>query len=199
MLVGAAVGVAIALGHVPYFAGAARTLADTALNLVSSGGTRLVRGVASSGASERVVWGVEAAVAVLAPGVTALLLILGARGTLRLRAVAALLIAILGVASFFYHPAGIAAGTVVLALAVAAIAVLASGPLVAAPLAALAGLIGTAFVERLIRNRGVAREAVETMHRAINGHPGDPVALRIGMILLALVPLAFALRYLVKK
>lgn len=199
MLIGAGVGVAVALADVPFLAGAGHTLADTALSLVRGGGHRVVQGLSATGAGASIVLGVEAALAVLAPGITALLLVLAARGTLRLRAVAAVVVAVLGVASFFYHPAGVAAGTVTLALVIAAICVLATGPLVAGPLAGLAGLIGGTYLPRLWHRNGVGHSAIDAMHRAITGAPGAPVALRIGMLLLAMVPFAFALRYLFRR
>jgi hypothetical protein len=199
LLIGAVLGVAIGLGHVPYLAGAARSLAETALSLVASGGRHLSNAVAKTGAPRRVVLGFAGLIAVIAPGVTAFLLVAGARGTLRIRAIAALLLAVLGVCSFFYHPAGVASGDVTLALIVAAIAVAASGPLVAAPLAALAALIGTAFLPRLVTHTGVERNAVEAMHRALFDSAGDPLALRWAMVVVALVPFAFALRLIIRR
>jgi hypothetical protein len=199
LLIGVVLGVAIALGHVPFLAGAARGLAETALSLVASGGTHLTHAVAKTGAPKRVVLGFASIIAVLAPGVTALLLVLGARGTLRVRAVVGVLLAVLGVASFFYHPAGVASGVVALALIVAAIAVVATGPLVAAPLAALAGLIGAAYLPRLIAHARIERGAIEAMHQAIYGRPGDPLVLRVILVVVAVVPFALALRYVVRK
>ena len=148
LLVGIAVGVAVGVGKLAYFAGAARSLSDTAQRIVGSGGHTLVRSAASHGASLRLIDGVTALLAVLVPGVTALLLIFAARTTLHLRALVALVMAALGVAAFFYLPHGVAAGVAVLAFAAAGIAVVATGPLVAAPLAALAALIATGFLPR---------------------------------------------------
>jgi hypothetical protein len=199
LLIGAVLGVAIAFGHVPFLAGAARAMAETALSLVASGGTHLIHAVAKTGAPRRVVLGFAAVVAVLFPGVTALLLVIGARGTLRVRAVAGVLLAVLGVASYFYHPAGVATGVITLALVVAAIAIVASGPLVAAPLAALAGLIGAAYLPRLIAHARVERGAIEAMHQAIYGRAGDPLVLRVVLVVVAVVPFALALRYVVKR
>jgi hypothetical protein len=199
LLIGVVLGVAVALGHVPFLAGAGRVLAETALSLVASGGTHLIRAAARTGAPERVVLGFESLVAVLAPGVTALLLVVGARGTLRVRAVAGVLLAVLGVASFFYHPAGVASGVVTLALIGAAIAVAASGPLVAAPLAALAGLIGAAYLPRLVTHARVERAAIEAMHQAVFGHGGDPLLLRLVLVVVAIVPFALALRYVLRR
>ena len=71
---------------------------------------------------------VTAVVAVLVPGVTALLLMYAARATLHLRAVVALVMAGLGVAAFFYLPHGVAAGAAVLAFVAAGMAVAATGP-----------------------------------------------------------------------
>ncbi len=42
LIVGVVAGVAIAVGHLDYLAGAARTLADTAERLVGSGAARLI-------------------------------------------------------------------------------------------------------------------------------------------------------------
>ncbi len=200
LLIGAVLGVAIALGHVPFLAGAARALADTALGIVGSAGTHLTDAVAKTGAPLRIILGFTSLIAVIAPGVTTLLLVVAARGTLRLRAVAGLLLAVLGVASFFYHPAGVATGVVALALVVAGIAVVATGPLVAAPLAGLAGLIGGAYLPQLVLHPGhIERGAVEMMHRAIYGHAGDPLALRVAITVVACVPFVVAIRYLVRK
>jgi hypothetical protein len=199
LLIGAVLGVAVGLGHVPYLAGAARSLADTALSLVASGGQHVINAIATTGAPRRVVLGIAAFVAVVAPGFTAFLLVAGARGTLRVRAIVALLLAILGVCSFFYHPAGVASGVVTLALVVAAIAVAASGPLVAAPLAGVAALIGTVFVPRLVTHASVERRAVEDMHRALFGSAGDPLALRWALVVVAVIPFALALRLVLRR
>ncbi len=200
LLIGVVLGVVIALGHVPYLAGAARALAETALRLVGSGGTHLINAVAHTGAPRRVVLGFTSLVEVLAPGVTGLLLILGARGTLRLRAVVGLLLAVLGVASFFYHPHGVAAGVVVLALVAAGIAVAATGPLVAGPLAALAGLIGGTYLPRLFFHQTtVERSAVRAMHTALFSNPGDPTVLQVALVVVAAVPFAVALRSIVRR
>jgi hypothetical protein len=200
LLIGVILGVVVAVGHVPYLAGAARALAETALRLVGSGGNRLIHAVAHTGAPRRVVLGSTALVAVLAPGVTALLLVLAARGTLRLRAIVGVLLAVLGVASFFYHPRGTAIGVVVLALAVSAIAVAATGPFVAAPLAALAGLIGGTYLPHLVLHQsGADRRAVRAMHTALFAHPGDPTALQAVLVVVAAVPFALAVRRVVRR
>jgi hypothetical protein len=196
MLIGLVIGIILAVGHVPYLAGASRALAETALRIVGSGGQHLISAVAHRGAPRRVVLGLTSLVAVLAPGATALLLVLAARGTLRLRAIVGLLLAVLAVASFFYHPHGVAAGVAVLALAAAGIAVTASGPLVAAPLALLAGLIGGTYLPRLVRHQStVERGAVRAMHTALFAHPGDPTGLQVALVVVAAVPFAFALRW----
>ena len=143
LLLGIAVGIAVGVGKLAYFAGAATSLSDTAERIVGTGGRTLVHAAASHGASLRVVDGITAVLTVLVPGVTALLLMYAARGTLRLRALTGVLVAALGVAAFFYLPHGVAAGVAVLAFAAAGIALAATGPLVAAPLAALAALIAT--------------------------------------------------------
>jgi hypothetical protein len=199
LLIGVVLGVAVGLGHVPYLAGAARALADTALSLVASGGRHVINAIATTGAPRRVVLGFASLIAVIAPGITAFLLVAGARGTLRIRAIAALLLAVLGVCAFFYHPAGVATGVVTLALVVAAIAVAASGPLVAAPLAGVAALIGTVYVPRLFTHAGIERGAVEDMHRALFSSAGDPLALRWILVVVALIPFALALRLVIRR
>jgi hypothetical protein len=199
IVIGAVVGVAMALGGVPFLAGAARSLAATSLRLVEAGGRGLVRDAASAGAPRRVVLGITAVVAVVAPGVTAWLLVLAARGTLRLRAVVAVLIAALGAVSFAYHPGGVATGDLLLALAAAAIAVVATGPLVAGPLALLAGLIGGTVVPALVLHGAIKRVAVQDLHVAIYDRPGTPLGLAIALVVVALVPFALALRGVLRR
>ena len=200
MLIGAVVGVAVGLGHVPVLAGAGRVLAETAVRVITSIGNRLISAIASSGAPRRSVLGLTSLLAVLAPGGTALLLIVAARGTLRIRAIAGLALAVLGVASFLYHPAGVATGVVALALAVAALAVASSGPFVAAPLAALAGLIGAAYLPRLVTGRtGVERAAVGDMHRALFASRGHPAWLEVVLVVVAAVPFALAVRDVLRR
>jgi hypothetical protein len=195
LVVGAVVGVAIAAGHLPYLAGAGRSLADTAERLVGSGANRLIRDAASTGAPKRLVLGLAGLVAALLPGVTALLLVVAARSTLRLRAVIGLLIVAVGAASYVYQPNGKATGVLVLALAVAAAAVILTGPLVAAPLCALAGLIGGTFLPALVRKGSTATSvSVQDLHQAIYAHPGTPLALRIAVLVVAAVPFAWAAR-----
>ena len=200
LIIGAVLGVAVAAGHVPILAGGARALADTALRLVNSGGQRLIRATAKSGAPQRVVLGLSSLVAVLAPGVTALLLVLAARGTLRLRAVIGLLVAVLGATSFVYQPHGAAVGAVILGLVVGGLAVALAGPLVAAPLAALAGLIGGSYLPHLVaHDNAVDGAAVRAMHTALFARPGDPAALRVVLLVLAVVPFALALRWVLHR
>ncbi len=195
LIAGAVLGIAVAAGHVAYLAGAGRSLADTAERLVGSGADRLVRAAAATGAPRRVVLGLGAVVAAVLPGLTALLLIVAARGTLRLRAVVALLVVALGAAAYVYQPHGQATGVLLLVLGMAAIAVALSGPLVVAPLAAMAGLIGGEFLPALWRsNQTVTQRSVNDLHQAIYDHPGTPSALRVGVLVIAVVPFAAAAR-----
>jgi hypothetical protein len=189
LIVGVVAGVAIAVGHLDYLAGAARTLADTAERLVGSGATRLIHRVAATGAPRRLVLGLSGLTAVVIPGVTALLLILAARGSLRLRAVIGFLVLALGAASYLYHPGGQATGVLFLALVIAAVAVAFTGPLVAAPLAALAGLIAGEFLPGLVQSsRVVTQGSVSDLHQAIFGRPGTPAFLQLAVLLIALIP-----------
>lgn len=200
LIIGAIVGVAMALGHVPYFAGAARAMADTALRLVGGGGNDVIRWASATGAPQRVVLGLGALIAVLAPGLTAWLLVGAARGTLRLRAVAAVVLAVLGVTAYFYHPKGVATGSLVLAFALAGLAIVATGPLVAAPLTALAGLIGGTYLPALWHHRATAeRSATEAMHQAIFARPGDPLLLRVVLLVVAAVPFLLGLRAVFRR
>lgn len=195
LIAGAIVGVAVAAGHLPYLAGAGRSFASSAERLVGSGADRLTRAVASTGAPKRAVLGLSGLVAAILPGVTALLLIVAARGTLRIRALVGLLVVAIGAASFVYQGHGKATGALVLALAVAAIAVALTGPLVAAPLAALAGLIGGEFLPALARSgQTLTQRSVNDLHQAFYGHPGTPTALRLAILVIAAVPFVFAAR-----
>ncbi len=200
LVLGAALGVALAAGRVPYLAGSARSLADTAERLVASGADRLVRDAASVGAPRRVVLGLAGVVAAVLPGLTALLLVLAARGTLRLRAVIGVLIVALGAAAYLYQPHGPATGVLFLALAVAGLAVTLSGPLVAAPLAALAGLIGGEFLPALLSTgRTVTQRSVTDLHQAIFDHAGTPLALQVAVLVIAAIPFALALRLVIYR
>jgi hypothetical protein len=199
LVVGVAAGAAIGIGKLPYFAGAATSMSDTALRIVGSGGDSLTRSIAKHGASRRVVDAITAIVSVLVPGVTALLLIYAARATLHLRAVIALLVAGLGVAAFFYLPHGTAIGVAVLALTGAAIAVAATGPLVAAPLAGLAGLIGASFLPRILAsNSKLPNLPVAALNAAFFAGAGSPYWLRIVVLAMAAVPFAIAARLIIR-
>ena len=199
LLVGIAVGVAVGIGKLPYFSGAATSLCDTAERIVGSGGRTLVHAAASHGASLRAINGITQVVAVLVPGVTALLLIFAARTTLRLRALVGVLVAGLGVGAFFYLPHGVAAGAAVLAFAAAGIALVATGPLVAAPLAALAALIATSFLPRLLATHStVPNLPVNALHEVLFATPGSPMWLRVVVLVLAALPFAFAARLVVR-
>jgi hypothetical protein len=195
VVVGLAVGVAVGVGRLPYFAGAAVSLADTALRVVGTGALTLVHGAAARGAPRRIVEGIAAVVAVLVPGVTALLLVLTARAVLLVRTIVALLVGALGAAAFAYLPHGDAFGALVLALAVAAIALLLTGPLVVAPLSALAALIGTVYLPRLVSSRSAEPTApVAELHRALFASGGSPLWLALVLLLVAVLPFAWAAR-----
>lgn len=199
LIVGVAAGIAIGVGKLAYFAGAATSLSDTALRVVGTGGLTLIHSAARHGASKRVVEGTAAVVAVLVPGVTAVLLIFAARCTLRIRAVIGLLLAALGIASFFYLPHGEAAGVAVLALLAAGLAVTATGPLVAAPLAGIAALIATAYLPRLFAaNSTLPNLPVNALHQALFANPGSPVWLRVVVLVLGAVPFGFAARLVLR-
>lgn len=199
LIVGVLVGIGIAAGAVPYLAGAARSLSDDAQRVVGTAGAHLVRALGGAGAPSRVVLGLTAVVAVVVPGVTAWLLVLAARGVRRLRAVVAGVLALIGIAAFFYQPAGNALGALVLALAVAGAAVALSGPLVVAPLAALAGLIGAEFLPRLLVGPdGVPNAPVSQLHQALFTTAGSPWWLRVVLLVVAAVPFAFGARAVVR-
>lgn len=195
LIIGTVAGIAIAAGKVPYLAGAARSLADDAQRLVGSGGDALINGAASSGAPRRVVLGATAVVAVLMPGVTSLLLVLAARGALRLRAIVAVLLAVFGAASFAYQAHGNALGVITLALVVGAGALALTGPLVTAPLCALAALVGAEFLPRLLQSAPHLPNApVSELHQALLSTSGTPLWLQLVMLVIAVVPFAFAAR-----
>jgi heme/copper-type cytochrome/quinol oxidase subunit 4 len=194
-----ALGVALGLGHLAYFHGAAQSLSDTALRLVNTAGLTLAHDAATHGAPRRVVEGFTAVLAVLLPGVTAFLLVFAGRSTLRLRAIVAVLLAVLGIAAFFYLPGGNATGVAVLALAAAGLAVAATGPLVVAPLVALATLIALAFLPRLLASHStLPNTPVNALHQALFASAGSPLWLRVIVLLLAALPFALAARLIVR-
>jgi hypothetical protein len=195
LVIGVALGIAVGIGKLAYLSGAAESLTDTALRIVGTADHSIVHSAAQHGASRRVVDGIAALLSVLLPGITALLLMIAARGTLRLRSVIAVLILALGIAAFVYLPAGPATGVALLALAVAAIAVVATGPLVAAPLAAVAALIGTDFLPRILSiNSSIPGHPVSTLHYSLFASDGSPLWLRIALIVIAAIPFAVAAR-----
>lgn len=197
LYLGVALGIAVAAGRLPFLAGVGKVLADTAERLVASGANRLIREVASVGASRRVVLGFGGLLAVLVPGVASLALVVAARGSLRLRALVGLLIVALGAASYVYEPSGKATGVLVVALVVGAIAVALTGPLVATPLVAIATLIGAEFLPTLLsshRGSSATQDSVNSLHVALFGHAGTPLALQVLLLVVAAVPLAVAAR-----
>jgi hypothetical protein len=194
VLVGVAAGVAISLGHLPYVAGAASSLAQSAVGIVERGGHRLVAAATLSGASRRTVTGVAAVIGLLAPGVTALLLVGAARGVLVVRRVLAVVLGLLAVASFFALPTGDAVGTTGLALVVAGVALAATGPLLVAPLVAVATVIGAADLPRLLGSPRALARPIGELHQAIYGSAGAPVWLRVLALVVAAVPFAVAAR-----
>lgn len=199
LLLGLVVGVAVSVGQLPYLAGAGHTLTDTAEKLVQSGVNHLVQDAASRGAPRRVVLGLGSVVVLLIPGIAALLLVLAARTTLRLRALIALAVVALGVASYAYHPHGEATGVLVLALVVAGLAVTLTGPLVAAPLTFGAGLIGAEYLPTLVhRHEKVTQASVEAVHQAIFNSAGNPLVLQVLLLVLAALPFAWGLRLLLR-
>ncbi|MGO9582369.1 MAG: hypothetical protein ACLP36_06130 [Acidimicrobiales bacterium] len=199
LVAGVAVGIALGIGKLPYFAGAATSLSETALRVVGTGGLTLVHDAARHGASRRVVDGVTAVLSVLVPGVTALLLVYAARTTLHLRTVIAVLVAALGVAAFIYLPHGTAIGVAALAFAAAGIAVVATGPLVAAPLAALAALIATAFLPKLLASHSTLPNVpVSALHEALFASAGSPAWLQVAVLVIAAAPFALAARLIVR-
>jgi hypothetical protein len=199
LVLGVAAGIAIGIGKLPYFTGAALSFSDTALRVVASAGNRLVGSAAKHGVSRRAVDGATAFISVLVPGVTALLLVYAARTTLRLRALIALLVGALGVASFFYLPHGIAIGVAVMAFAAAGIAIAATGPLVAAPLAAIAALIGTSFLPRILASHSTLPNVpVAILNQALFQNTASPVWLRIAVLAVAALPFAVAARLIVR-
>lgn len=193
LVIGVIAGIAVAAGRLPYLAGAGRSLAATSERLVLSGAHRIITGAAGHGAPQRVVLGIGGVLAVVVPGLTALLLILAAKVSLRLRTLIALLIVAIGAASYAYQPHGQAGGVLLLALAVAGLAVALTGPLVALPLALLAGLIGASYLPTLFAKHFAATQSgVNALHQAIYGRPGQPLALQVVLLIVAVVPFAWA-------
>lgn len=193
LLFGAAVGVAIGVGKLAYFNGAATSLADTALRAVNSAGLTLIHLAARRGAPRRVIEGLTAFLGLLVPGATALLLVSAARATLRLRTWLGVAIVTLSLASFFYLPVGHAAGVAALGLAAAALLVEATGLLVATPLTALAALIATTYLPRLLTpGSTVVAIPVAHLHDALFQSAGSPVWLRLIVLAVAAVPFVFA-------
>lgn len=199
LFLGVAVGIAVAAGHLSYLAGAGRSLAETCERLVRSGADRLVRDAAKDGAPKRVVLGFSGIIAAALPGITALLVVIAAKGSLRVRAIIAVLVAALGAASFAYQPHGKAIGVLLLALLVAGLTVTLTGPIVAAPLVAVATLIGAEFLPGLLSShRHVPQLSVNDLHFAIYGHPGTPAGLQVILLIVAIVPFAYAARLIIR-
>ncbi|MDA8044323.1 MAG: hypothetical protein M0Z30_03655 [Actinomycetota bacterium] len=195
LIAGVIAGIAVAAGHLPYLAGAGRSLAATAERLVLSLADRIIAGAAHHGAPQRVVLGFAGVLAVLVPGVTAFLMILAAKASLRIRTLIAIAIVAVGAASYVYQPHGAASGVLVLALVLAGLAVALTGPLVAFPLALGAGLIGASFLPTLFANHFAAtQKGVSALHQAIYGRPGQPLALQVVLLIVALLPFAWAAR-----
>jgi hypothetical protein len=195
LILGAVLGIAVAIGHLPYLAGAGRSLADTAQRLVGSGGNDLVRWLASRGAPRRVVEGLAGLFTAIVPGVTAWLLVVAARGSLRLRALVALVLVVVGAASYIYQDHGHAAGVLLLTVIVGGLAVALTGPLVAAPLTGLAALIGATFLPDLLRGgHRVTQLSCNDLHLAFYGTAGTPDWLRVVVLVVAAVPFFFAAR-----
>lgn len=196
LIAGVAVGIAVGIGKLPYLTGAATSLSDTSQRLTGSGGLSLVHWIAKHGAPRRVVEGLTAFLSILVPGLTALLLVWAARLSLRLRALIGVIVALIGAAAYHYFGVGVATGTLMFALALAAlVAAAATGPLVALPLAALAALIGTEYLPRLVTGQAsVPRSTVVRLHEALISHPGAPVWMSVLALVLAAVPFAFAAR-----
>lgn len=200
LIIGVALGVAVAVGRLPYLAGAGRSLATTAERLVLSGANRIISAAATAGASKRAVLALGSLVAVVLPGLTALLLVVAARASLRIRAVIAVLVVALGAASYAYQPHGNATGVLILALVVAGLAVTLTGPLVAAPLALGAGLIGGEYLPTLVSGGMAATQSsVNAMHMALFNRPGTPAALQVAMLIIAALPFAWAARLIVSR
>lgn len=198
LVLGVAIGIAIGVDRLAYFAGAAGSLSDTAERLVRSGFLALIAPGDRRHSLGRAVGGFLSFVDLLVPGATALLLVAAARLSLHLRALIGLAVVILGATSFHYLSAGSAAGTLALALGAGLLAVFATGPLLATPLVALAALIGTRFLPRLVSGRrSVPRLAVAGLHRALFGTPGAPLWLVIAVLIVAAVPFAVAARLVV--
>jgi hypothetical protein len=195
LILGVVVGVAIGIGKLPYFEGAATSLCDTALRVVDTGGLTLIHGAANHGVPRRVIEGFVAILAILVPGLTALLLVVAARTTLRLREVIGVLLAALGIASFFYLPGGTAVGVALLALLAAGLVVAVTGPVVVAPLSAIAALIATVFLPKLVRTRSsLPTTPISDLHRALFATSGAPLWLRVIVLVLAALPFALAAR-----
>ena len=70
LFVGVALGIALGLGHLAYFHGAAVSLSDTALRIVNTAGLTVVHDAAKHGAPRRAVEGLTAVLAVLLPALT---------------------------------------------------------------------------------------------------------------------------------
>lgn len=193
LVVGVIAGIAVAAGRLPYLAGAGRSLVATSERLVLSGANRIIAGAADHGAPKRVVLGVGGVLSLLVPGVTALLLIVAARVSLRVRTLIAILIVGVGAASYVYQPHGEASGVLVLALLVAGLAVALTGPLVAFPLALTAGLIGAVYLPTLLaKHFDATQSGVEALHEAIYNRPGQPLALQVILLVVAVLPFAWA-------
>jgi hypothetical protein len=200
LILGVIVGIAVALGHLPYLAGAGRSLADTTQRLVASASNHIIHDLASAGAPRRLVLGLSAVIAVLLPGVAALLLVAAARASMYLRSVVALLIVALGASSFLYQPHGKAAGVLLLSLVVAGLAVALTGPLVAAPLAGVASLIGAEYLPSLIlSHRHITQVSVEALHEAIFAKSGDPFYLQLVLLIVAALPFLVASRLILRR
>ncbi len=194
LLLGLAVGVAIAVGRLPLLAPAGASLSRAALYVVGSGAAAALHAVAKQGGSSRTLEAIAAVLSVLVPGVTAWLAVIAAKGALGLRKLVALAVLVYGVASFAYHPALGSVTTLGLAVAVAAAAVMATGPVVAVVLSALAGLLAAEVIPALLPGRGEVALPAHMLSIALHGSGASPAVLAIGLLVFAAVPFLMAAR-----
>lgn len=195
--IGAAAGIAMAFGRLPYFAGAASDMARTSATLTAHLSTWTVHRVSHQ--PGRTVVTVTVALSLMSPGIAAALLALAAYAGTGLRRGIGVAIVALGVAAFFFLPGTHAAGVFGLCLVLGVCALIGLDVLVSVPCAAVATMLAVTWGRAVLASHTLpGLNHVATINDLWFNHAADPLSAKIAVVSMAGLPFLVAIVLLIR-
>jgi hypothetical protein len=195
LLVGCALGLAVALGPLPFAQVPLDAVCDSLVRAVSQVLGSAFQVLPDSWGISDSCQAVAVALSAVSPGLAACLLVGAARAAQQLRQVVSAVLVLLGLGSFLALAPTQAFSVLAVAVALAGLLTFSTGAVLTIPLVAVAAALGVRVSRRVLSDHGYLAGSVQHLTDLVGGDPG---AWRLVLVACVLAPLAWAARSLLR-